>query len=108
MKGYIDSLRRMTEAANAEKRTEPPPSGTAYTPLLTQLERLFATMPANQRRRDYTVAELVPRLQGEFRAHPSAAGVAAALKQLGFTQHRDYSRAGGGARVWRRNGCSQL
>lgn len=98
----------MTEAANAEKRTEPPPSGTAYTPLLTQLERLFATMPANQRRRDYTVAELVPRLQGEFRAHPSAAGVAAALKQLGFTQHRDYSRAGGGARVWRRNGCSQL
>ena len=92
----------MTEAANAEKRTEPNTSATAYTPLLVQLERLFATMPENQRRRDFTVAELIPRLQGEFRAHPSAAGVAAALKQLGFTQHRDYSRAGGGARVWRK------
>lgn len=103
MKGYIDSLRRMSDAANAEKRTEPNSSVTAYTPLLTQLERLFATMPANQRRRDYTVAELIPRLQGEFRAHPSAAGVAAALKQLGFTQRRDYSQAGGGARVWSRS-----
>ena len=103
MKGYIDSLRRMTEAANAEKRTEPNTSATAYTPLLVQLERLFATMPANQRCRDFTVAELIPRLQGEFRVHPSAAGVAAALKQLGFTQRRDYSRAGGGARVWSRS-----
>jgi hypothetical protein len=101
MKGYIESLRRMTEAANAEKHSGPPPSATTYTPLLTQLERLLATMPENQRRRDFTVAELSPRLQGEFRVHPSAAGVAAALKQLGFTQHRDYSRAGGGARVWR-------
>lgn len=103
MKGYIDSLRRMSDAASAERRSEPHPSATTYTPLLTQLERLFATMPANQRLRDYTVAELVPRLQGEFRAHPSAAGVAAALKQLGFTQRRDYSQAGGGARVWSRS-----
>ncbi len=102
MKGYIAQLIRMTEAANAEKRSESPPSATTYTPLLTQLERLFATMTENQRRRDLTAAELIPRLQGEFRAHPSAAGVAAALKQLGFTQRRDYSRAGGGARVWRR------
>ena len=103
MKGYIAQLIRMTEAANAEKRSESPPSATTYTPLLTQLERLFATMPANQRCRDFTAAELIPRLQGEFRPAPSAAGVAAALKQLGFTQRRDYSRAGGGARVWRRS-----
>jgi hypothetical protein len=103
MKGYIAQLMRMTEAANAEKRAESTPSATTYTPLLTQLERLFATMPANQRCRDYTVAELIPRLQGEFRAHPSAAGVAAALKQLGFAQRRDYSRAGGGARMWSRS-----
>ena len=103
MKGYIAQLNRMMEKANAEKRSEPTPSATTYTPLLIQLERLFATMPENQRRRDFTVAELIPRLKGEFRAHPSAAGFAAALKQLGFTQRRDYSRAGGGARVWRRS-----
>jgi hypothetical protein len=100
--GYIAQLEKLASAANAEKRSGPTPSATTYTPLLTQLERLFATMPENQRRRDFTVAELIPRLKGEFRAHPSAAGVAAALRQLGFTQRRDYSRAGGGARVWRR------
>ncbi len=103
LRGYIAQLEKLASAATAEKHTELNPSATTYTPLLTQLERLFATMPANQRRRDFTVAELVPRLQGEFRAHPSAAGIAAALKQLGFAQHRDYSRAGGGARVWRRS-----
>ena len=103
LRGYIAQLEKLASAGTAEKRTEPPPAATTYTPLLTQLERLFATMPANQRRRDYTVAELVPRLQGEFRVHPSAAGVAAALKQLGFIQRRDYSLAGGGIRVWRKS-----
>ena len=102
MKGYIAQLNRMMEKANAENPAAPKPSVLTYTPLVTQLERLFATMSENQRRRDYSVAELIPRLKGEFRPAPSAAGVAAALKQLGFTQHRDYSQAGGGTRVWRR------
>jgi hypothetical protein len=102
MRGYIAQLERMTEAAVAEKAATPKTSASDYTPLPIQLQNLFATLPANQRNRDWTVAELIPRLQGQFRSAPSAAKVAAALKQLGFTQNRDYSRAGGGARLWRR------
>jgi len=102
MKGYIAQLERMTAAANAAAaNTATPPNPAAYTPLTTQLQYLFATMTENQRNRDYSVTELIPRLKGQFRSAPSAAKVAAALKQLGFTQNRDYSKAGGGARVWR-------
>lgn len=104
MRGYIAQLERMTAAANAaaEKTATSKPAASGYTPLTTQLQNLFATMTENQRNRDWTVAELIPRLTGQFRSAPSAAKVAAALRQLGFTQRRDYSRAGGGARLWRR------
>jgi hypothetical protein len=103
MRGYIAQLERMTEAANAANTaTASKPATPPYTPLTTQLQNLFATMTENQRNRDWTVAELIPRLQGQFRSAPSAAKVAAALKQLGFVQYRDFTRAGGGARTWRR------
>lgn len=105
MRGYIAQLVRMTAAAHAaaaEKAATPGTSASRYTPLTTQLQNLFATMTENQRNRDYSVAELIPRLGGQFRVAPSAAKVAAALKQIGFVQYRDFTRAGGGARVWRR------
>lgn len=105
MRGYIAQLERMTAAADAaaaEMATASKPAIPPYTPLTTQLQNLFATMTENKRNRDYSVTELIPRLKGQFRSSPSAAKVAAALKQLGFVQSRDYSKAGGGARVWRR------
>lgn len=98
-------LQRASDAANAAaagKATPPKTSASIYTPLPVQLQNLFVTMTENQRIRDWSVAELIPRLRGQYRAAPSAAKVAAALKQLGFTQYRDYSGAGGGARIWRR------
>lgn len=105
LKGYIAQLIRMTEADNAAAAEKTAafvkPAASDYTPLSTQLQKLFSALPENQRNRDYSVAELIPRLSGQFRAYPSPAKVAAALKQMGYIQVRDYSRAGGGARVWR-------
>ena len=106
MKGYIAMCQRASDAAAekaAEKAATPKTPANGYTPLPIQLQFLFAALPENQRNRDWTVAELIPRLQGQFRSAPSAAKVAAALKQLRFVQRRDYSRSGGGARTWRRD-----
>jgi len=95
----------MTEADNAAATEGAASSNRAaapYVPLARQLENLFSTLPENQRNRDWCIAELLPRLKGQFRPMPSAAKLASALRQLGFTQHRDYTRAGGGVRLWRR------
>ncbi len=101
MLAYIFQLRKQSNAALAQRTAAPSAKAKEYTPVHVQLERLFAAMPEKQRNRDWTVAELIPRLQGEFRARPSTAGVAVGLKRLGFLQFRDYTRAAGGVRFWR-------
>lgn len=109
MKGYIAALARMSEAANAAaEKAAAKPVAPEFTPLETQIQHLMAVLPENQRNRDWSMADLIARLTGKYRESPHAMHVAAALRKLGFTQHRDFSRAGGGARVWRRGGCHQL
>ena len=40
-------------------------------------------------------------LQGRYSARPCAGKVGQALRQLGWTKHRDWSQYGGGRRIWR-------
>ncbi len=101
MLGYLAQLTKQSNAALAARTVAPTAKAKEYTPVYVQLERLFASMTEKQRNRDWSVAELALRLAGEFRARPSAAGVAVALKRLGFSQIRDYTRAAGGVRYWR-------
>lgn len=102
MKGYIAALARMAEAANAAAaQTSAKPAAPEFTPLETQIQQLMAALPENQRQRAWTMADLIARLSGKYRRNPHAMQVGAALRRLGWSQHRDYSRAGAGARVWR-------
>ncbi len=53
-----------------------------------------------QRRRPFTMDELVARLQGRYSARPHPMNVGQALRALGYLQKRDWTRDGGGRRVW--------
>jgi phage gp29-like protein len=102
MKGYIAALARMSEAANAAaEKAVPKPAAPEFTPLETQIQHLMAVLSENHRQRDWTMADLIARLTGKYRSNPHAMQVGAALRRLGWSPHRDYSRAGAGARVWR-------
>jgi hypothetical protein len=54
-----------------------------------------------QRDRPWSMDELVARLQGRYSARPHPMNVGQALRALGWTQRRDWTRDGGGRRMWR-------
>ena len=69
-------------------------------PLTEQIEALMRTLSPAQRNRSYSMLELVSRLQGRYSARPHAMNVGQALRALGWTQRRDWTRSGGGRRYW--------
>ena len=72
-------------------------------PLTEQINALMLSLPPAQRDRPWSVAELVLRLNGRFKAQPSRGDIGIALRALGWTRTRDWSQSGGGRRVWRCN-----
>ncbi len=68
-------------------------------PLDEQITDLMATLPPALRDRPWSMAELVARLIGKYRARPHPQKVGDALRRLGWQRVRSY---GGfeGARLW--------
>ncbi len=94
---YMEQLRKRSDAINATTiyiKKE-------FIPLETQIQQLMASLPENMRQRDWSMADLIARLSGRYRDRPHAMKVAEALRRLGWIRYRDYSRAGGGMRIWR-------
>lgn len=94
----IQALKREAEAAaklaksiQQIKRTKP---------LEYQITELMQTTPPAIRARPWSIAELVPRLQGKYRDHPHAKEVGEALRRLGWQRIRLWGDAGEGRRVW--------
>lgn len=71
-----------------------------FIPLEIQIQKLMLCLPENMRKRDWTMGDLISRLDGKYRNRPHAQKVGEALARLGWTRHRDYSHAGNGARIW--------
>ena len=108
MKTYIDQLKADTVEANLrrEEETMAKTKGTntrvlCDTPLTEQIEALMRSLPPVQRDRPWSMDELVARLQGRYSARPHPMNVGQALRALGWTQRRDWTRDGGGRRMWR-------
>lgn len=72
------------------------------TPLTFQIEALMRCLPPVQRDRPWSMEELVARLSGRFTARPHPMHVGQALWALGWTTRRDWTRDGGGRRMWLR------
>lgn len=110
MKLYIDHLRAERERARSETKEAIRASERKRlrdsriqcgTSLTDQIEALMRSLPPAQRNRPWAMDELVARLHGRFKTRPCAGSVGVALRRLGWTQVRDWSKDGGGRRVWR-------
>ena len=111
MKLYIDHLRAERERARveskeaiqaAERKRLRDSRIQCDTPLTEQVEALMRSLPPAQRNRPWAMDELVARLRGRYNARPCAGEVGDALRRLGWTRIRDWSKGGGGRRVWKK------
>jgi len=109
MKGYLASLRAASDKENlsreeAKAQTQgADPRVLCDTPLTEQIEALMRTLPPVQRDRPWSMEALCLRLNGKFSASPHPMYVGQALRALGWTQRRDWTRdGGGGRRMWLR------
>ncbi|TSA14897.1 MAG: hypothetical protein D4R79_02365 [Comamonadaceae bacterium] len=104
MRGYINECRRLSDqsiaAAAAEQAAAVQLAAKEHVQMDVQIQQLFAAMTPAQRQRPFTMAELLPRLSGKYKALPHPMLVGAALRRLNFRSVRDWSVAGRGARVW--------
>ena len=73
-------------------------------PLTEQITELMLSLPPAQRDRPWSIVDLQGRLQGRYKDHPSLGNIGEALRALGWTRQRDWTRNGGGRRVWLRRG----
>ena len=69
-------------------------------PLADQIESLMSSLPPVQRNRPWSMEELLVRLQGRYTARPHAMNIGKALRAMGWVSSRDWTRDGGGRRVW--------
>ena len=111
MKRYIDHLRSESERIRAESKEAIRTAERKRlrdtriqcdTPLTDQIEALMRSLPPAQRNRPWTMEELVARLHGRYNVNPCAGSVGVTLRRLGWTRLRDWSKDGGGRRVWRK------
>jgi len=101
MKTYIQNLNKMTTMAISKRTQER--SGTvkaAFEPLETQITRWWANLPQSSRDRAFLISEIAGACRGRFRERPALRDVAAALRVLGWTQQRDWRKAGNNRRMW--------
>ena len=106
MKAYIDELKevaveasRQHEEASAKYRRADPRVQCDKS-LTDQIEELMRSLSPAQRDRPWSMDELVNRLQGRYSARPHPMNVGQALRSLGWVSRRDWTRDGGGRRVW--------
>ena len=105
---YLAKLRKIFDEANLRhdeevkaQRKPTDPRVLCDKPLTDQIEALMNSLPPVQRDRPWSMDELVARLQGRYSARPHPMNVGQALRALRWTQKRDWTRDGGGRRMWR-------
>jgi hypothetical protein len=98
MKEWLTQLRAGIDQKNftsTTKETRP-----TVPPLRTQIDQLFAEMPAQQRERPWSIHELARLMQGKYGPHPNPQKIAPILRSLGWVSSRVWARDGYGKRLW--------
>jgi len=107
MKRYIENLRASSDEANlrnekskAKSHQADPRVSENWKPLTEQIEALMRSLPPVQRNRPWSMEGLCLRLKGKYSEHPHPMHVGQALRGLGWTARRDWTRDGSGRRYW--------
>lgn len=70
-------------------------------PMIDQIMSWWNSLPPDvQARRRWQLAEIVPHLRGRYRATPHRGVVTRALREIGWTEQRDWTVRGRGLRYW--------
>lgn len=92
MTTFLEQLREAAQQPDEPTR--------AYVPLTEQITNLTAPLPDLQRNRAWSIAELLPQLQGRYQDRPATREVAQALTELGWQQKRCWKKSGQNRRFW--------
>ena len=102
LKLYRKELQALKEAA--EKKSTPMRETDSRVhcgvSIQDQIQMLMNTLPMNQQNRPWSMEELCIRISGKYHEKPHPMDVARALRRLGWESTRDWSRDGGGRRLW--------
>jgi hypothetical protein len=101
MKTYIEHLNKLaTMAVSKQTREHIGTVRPVFEPLETQITRWWANLPQSSRERAFLISEIAGVCRGRFKERPALRDVAAALRTMGWTQQRDWRKAGNNRRVW--------
>lgn len=96
---YSDHLRALQHALSSAPQQEEGCTTHKYDYVVALRKHFNSLPPANISRR-WTLDELCNILPGRYANKPAPRFIAAALRELGFTEHRDWTHAGRNRRYW--------
>lgn len=105
MKPYIEALKAETIRRRIEddaRRARERKAGliVQWDPLEIQIQRWWANLPDELKSRRFQLTEIAAMCKGKFRDKAALREVACTLRQLGWTQKRDWTTAGRNKRTW--------
>lgn len=107
IQSYAEKLREYAELQKRsyQKKLETEAIGQtklnqAVKPLVEQIKELMRSLPPEMMNRPWSMAELLPRLQGRYRERPHAQKVGDALRKLRWSRQRRWGRGYEGVRLW--------
>lgn len=72
----------------------------------TEIREWYESMAPAGRQRRFTLDEICIRFQGRYRDRPAFRVIAAAMRRLGWSEGRDWTKAGRNRRYWLPPACS--
>jgi hypothetical protein len=100
MRHYIQNLRKVSEQCLAEQRLDKRIRLTCEEPLEAQIHRWWVNLPPTMQQRRFQIFEIAAHCRGTFRDRPALRQVAAALRNIGWQEVRDWSNQGRNHRFW--------
>lgn len=96
---YINQLKARSEQLLLKEKNEKKLT-IEVKPLTNQISDFIKTLPPSLINKPWTMAELVARLDGKYRAKPHPQKVAEALRILGWKRLRCWKKGYNGVRLW--------
>lgn len=107
MKAYIESLKELIAIGGQSKpNTQTEQQRVVVEPLETQIRRWWSNLPPALQDRSFHILEIAGVCSGRYKPRPALREIAAALRAMGWTEQRDWTKGGGNRRTWRAGGSS--
>jgi hypothetical protein len=98
LKTYLATL-TFTHEAPTPVQT-PPAMSKQVKPLEIQLEEFTRSLPPAMLNRPWRISDLLLRLEGRYRAHPSPQKLSEQMRKSGWIRRRCWSQGYDGVRLW--------